>query len=660
MLLLAGTGFGKSRIAEMYYQTIPEKDRAVIVTLNPLDGLGNNQVLEKELAGFTAINLTKLNFNKKTAADITKGVYQFVYLSPEIYLNNKLWDELYFSPQFQNRLGLIVVDEAHVIFIWGLVQSCKGTNTFAVHIRHEDSGIFRPSYGNLGGHLLFRNEKPILLLSATCRPVAVAAIKKSLKLDDDSIDMLRGELTRPEIRIIRAPMDNSLASSLDVIKVFPSGKDITDDKLVPALVYSGSRNRTLTVLEVIDRARESHGACYSANSKCTRRYHSCSGDLDKLDTVRDFADAKFPIISCTMALGLGQNWKRVRKVVHMGRGDPASISQMIGRCGRDGRPGLAVLFMEKTRRKGKNSVAQFTRGAFQTDEDRLDALAITPVCLRIAFSLDNLLGYIPLWFDDPAYIIEREREKFVGFAACRCSNCLPVKGLALLNNLVFADQNNLDQIVTDDFQPPFIVDLKHKYPVKRAGTRKRKFNNMDRASLDVFREELVDKLAEFYDEQDVSGGDVEASDFFGTSVAELLVTNLHNIESPSDIRNHIGGECFDGQLQWLMKTISSFKINQEANTAARCTIQPAPKKKRCLTSTATQPAPSECLTQPAALGTNTNPSAPDAPLSKKAQAQRARDLKKLAKEKKVQVEQARQDQLAGFTKASKEKYNLEM
>ncbi|KNE98996.1 hypothetical protein PSTG_07647 [Puccinia striiformis f. sp. tritici PST-78] len=256
--------------------TIPEKDRAVIVTLNPLDGLGNNQVLEKELAGFTAINLTKLNFNKKTAADITKGVYQFAYLSPEIYLNNKLWDKLYFSPQFQNRLGLIVVDEAHMIFIWGLVQSCKGTNTFAVHIRHEDSGIFRPSYGNLGGHLLFRNEKPILLLSATCRLVAVAAIKKSLKLNDDSIDMLRGELTRPEIRIIPAPMDNSLASSLDVIKVFPSGKDITDDKLVPALVYSGSCNRTLTVLEVIDRARESHGACYSANSKCARRYHSCS------------------------------------------------------------------------------------------------------------------------------------------------------------------------------------------------------------------------------------------------------------------------------------------------------------------------------------------------------------------------------------------------
>jgi superfamily II DNA helicase RecQ len=91
-----------------------------------------------------------------------------------------------------------------------------------------------------------------------------------------------------------------------------------------------------------------------------------------------------------MALGLGQNWKRVRMVTHMGRGDPAQIAQMIGRCGRDGRNGLAILFMEKTRRTGKNSVNHFTRGVDQTDEDRIDALAITPVCLRIAFSMDNL------------------------------------------------------------------------------------------------------------------------------------------------------------------------------------------------------------------------------------------------------------------------------
>jgi hypothetical protein len=33
--------------------------------------------------------------------------------------------------------------------------------------------------------------------------------------------------------------------------------------------------------------------------------------LDKEDTVNGFEKKEFPMISCTMALGLGQNWKRV-------------------------------------------------------------------------------------------------------------------------------------------------------------------------------------------------------------------------------------------------------------------------------------------------------------------------------------------------------------
>jgi superfamily II DNA helicase RecQ len=78
-------------------------------------------------------------------------------------------------------------------------------------------------------------------------------------------------------------------------------------------------------------------------------------------------------------------------VVHMGRGDPANISQMIGRCGRDRQPGLAILFVEKNRKHGKNLVEQFP--SKPVNKDRMDALAVTPVCLRIAFSLDNLLVF---------------------------------------------------------------------------------------------------------------------------------------------------------------------------------------------------------------------------------------------------------------------------
>ncbi|KAI7938996.1 hypothetical protein MJO28_014575 [Puccinia striiformis f. sp. tritici] len=227
--VLAGTGFGKYRIAELFHRMIAEETGAVILVLNPLDSLGDNQVAEKKAAGFTTINLTKLTFNLQTAKEISNGDYQFVYLSPEIFLNSKQFETGYYSPIFQKRIALIVVDQAHMIWIWGLVESGAPGKSISAHFRHEDYGIFRPLYGKLGPQLLFKNDAPLLLLSATCQPVAVEAIKKSLKLTDNNMDMLYVELTRPEIRIVRAPMDHSLASSLDALEIYPSHKDAPDD-----------------------------------------------------------------------------------------------------------------------------------------------------------------------------------------------------------------------------------------------------------------------------------------------------------------------------------------------------------------------------------------------------------------------------------------------
>lgn len=42
--LLAGTGFGKSWIPELFFHMFAKVNRPVILVLNPLDALGNNQV----------------------------------------------------------------------------------------------------------------------------------------------------------------------------------------------------------------------------------------------------------------------------------------------------------------------------------------------------------------------------------------------------------------------------------------------------------------------------------------------------------------------------------------------------------------------------------------------------------------------------------------
>lgn len=363
------------------------------------------------MCGISAINLTKTSFNAEVAKDVLLGLYQFIYLvggvlglrywmlypqelttcckqSPEIFLNNGLFDELYYSQAFRDRLILRVIDEGHMIYCWGLVES-RHSKKSAAFKKTQDQGCFRPSYGHLGTRLLPTDDVPSLMMSATCRPIAIQAIMVSLKLTENNLNILRGELTRPEIRFIRVYMDCPLASAQDLLRIIPHASDVSHSQYPQALVYSGTQNHTLTVLKILHKARGTPQGAKNGLSSFARRFHAATGPIDKLSRINDFASGLFLVLACTLALGMGQNWSCVREVIIMGRADPSNLIQMGGRCGRDGRPGLVFLFMERTRPRGKNELRDFVLGAVQSDDDRMDALALTPVCLRVAFNVDN-------------------------------------------------------------------------------------------------------------------------------------------------------------------------------------------------------------------------------------------------------------------------------
>ncbi|POW02773.1 hypothetical protein PSTT_11544 [Puccinia striiformis] len=121
----AGTGSCKSRVAKVYCHLFAKTKNPVVLVLNPLDALGTNQVQEKIAQGFTAINLKQTNFNKSVAGEILPGKYNFIYLSPEIFLNNKMFTGVYHNQKFQDHLVLTVVDEAHMIYmleLWPMPQ----------------------------------------------------------------------------------------------------------------------------------------------------------------------------------------------------------------------------------------------------------------------------------------------------------------------------------------------------------------------------------------------------------------------------------------------------------------------------------------------------------------------------------------------------------
>jgi superfamily II DNA helicase RecQ len=60
---------------------------------------------------------------------IAQGDYNCVSLSPVIFLDSNLWNQIYFSDKFQQRLGLVVVDEAHMVCEWGIREKTHEKNS---------------------------------------------------------------------------------------------------------------------------------------------------------------------------------------------------------------------------------------------------------------------------------------------------------------------------------------------------------------------------------------------------------------------------------------------------------------------------------------------------------------------------------------------------
>ncbi|KAA1108869.1 hypothetical protein PGT21_027936 [Puccinia graminis f. sp. tritici] len=112
------------------------------------------------------------------------------------------------------------------------------------------------------------------------------------------------------------------------------------------------------------------------------------------------------------------------------------------------REGLACVYQPP-----KNSIDDFEGIKEQTDDIRMDALAVTPVCLRIAFALDNRKGHIPMSTNDSDYIEEKIHETNNGFPNCRCSNCMPQEAIQLYDNMRELTAENFSDAVTLPSEP---------------------------------------------------------------------------------------------------------------------------------------------------------------------------------------------------------------
>lgn len=313
-LCLMPTGIGKSLI---YQFTAVAKGKMAIV-FSPLIALMGQQT-DNLNTYLSSINKTSFAFNSKI-----NSIKQYKYLRDEFNPpNNPLF--LFLSPEkvlidgyleyvlrkHKEKIGLIVIDEAHCVSQWG------------------DS--FRPAYKmlpELFTKIFGTNIPTILCLTATISNQDKKEIIQEFNIEN----VIKSDsLYRDNIELTIIDQFKKNADKKDELE-----KILRKHKNEKVIVYTHMKKRDYGTRAMSEYFKEKGFACAPFDS-----------DLEgaiKEDALTDFINGKLKVIFATNAFGMGIDIPDIRCVVHYLI--PETLEQYyqeVGRAGRDGKPANAYL-----------------------------------------------------------------------------------------------------------------------------------------------------------------------------------------------------------------------------------------------------------------------------------------------------------------------------
>ena len=327
-LAVMPTGAGKS----LCYQLPAVLSEALTVVISPLIALMKDQCDALTARGVAAVQLhSALDANRRLEAEalLTRGAVRVVFTTPE-----RLADARTLGLLQEQRVGLLVVDEAHCISQWG----------------HD----FRPAFSALRDARRALGRPPVLALTATASGPVQREIRDALDIPRDGV--ISHGVYRPNLRLaVELPQTEAQRREfmLRRLQALTAGEG-------SAIVYCA------TVREATALHRQLQDAGIAAGL-----YH---GKLPK--AAREAAQEAFMhdetrVMVATNAFGMGIDKPDIRLVMHAQM--PASIEayvQECGRAGRDGEPADCVLLF----REGDRALQQFFAGGHVPSREELSAV----------------------------------------------------------------------------------------------------------------------------------------------------------------------------------------------------------------------------------------------------------------------------------------------
>src|SRR5215207_1108927 len=184
VLCVQRTGWGKSAVYFIAIKLLRDRGAGPTVLISPLLALMRNQIAAAERLGIRAVTVNSTNRDDWDAvrAQLGDDSVDLLLISPE-RLNNPQFRER-MLPLFIERVGLLVVDEAHCVSDWG----------------HD----FRPDYRRIRDVLgALRPDVAVLCTTATANDRVVADVSEQLAVGSGEAQLTtyRGPLARASLRL---------------------------------------------------------------------------------------------------------------------------------------------------------------------------------------------------------------------------------------------------------------------------------------------------------------------------------------------------------------------------------------------------------------------------------------------------------------------------
>src|SRR4051794_7198227 len=299
VLCVQRTGWGKSAVYFLATALLRERGAGPALIVSPLLALMRNQIAAAERLGIRAhtINSTNREAWAEVRRLLAEDAVDLLLISPERLNNPQFRTEM--LPLFAERVGLLVVDEAHCISDWG----------------HD----FRPDYRRLQ-EMLERLPEGVAVLctTATANDRVVADVAEQLALNHaGALRTYRGPLGRASLRleVVELPAQGDRLAWLATHLPHLPGSGI---------VYTLTKRDSELVAEWLTN----HGVPAEAYSGETASEHRVAVEERLLGN-------ELKAVVATSALGMGYDKPDLGFVVHyQAPGSVISYYQQVGRAGR--------------------------------------------------------------------------------------------------------------------------------------------------------------------------------------------------------------------------------------------------------------------------------------------------------------------------------------